>query len=139
MHIVSHGLSNPWNAAASAVWTLEGDQLILQVASAGYQRGERLPLHSSLAGEAITSRGPVVSNDVRTDPRFNRVDLARTQGWVRALVAPLLSSDNREPVGAVTVSSREKATAFVSSSSRFQLSNHRLAIRKPSVGPATSR
>jgi GAF domain-containing protein len=91
------------NAAASAIWILEGDELILQVASAGYQRGERLPLHCSLAGEAITSRGPVVSNDVRADPRFHRVDLARAQGWMRALVAPLLASDNREPVGVFSV------------------------------------
>jgi signal transduction histidine kinase/putative methionine-R-sulfoxide reductase with GAF domain len=91
------------DAAASAIWTLAGDQLILQVASAGFERGERVPLHGSLTGQAILSGGPVTSDDMRTDPRFNRPDLARAQGWVRALIVPLLSSDAREPVGAFSV------------------------------------
>jgi GAF domain-containing protein len=91
------------NAAASAIWTLEDDQLILQVASAGYRRGERLPLHGSLAGQVIINRGPVTADDVRTDSRFNRPDLARAQGWTQALVVPLLDSDDREPVGAFSV------------------------------------
>jgi GAF domain-containing protein len=91
------------NAAASAIWTLEDDQLILQVASAGYRRGERLPLHGSLTGQAIINRGPVTADDVRSDPRFNRRDLARAQGWTQALVVPLLDSDDYEPVGAFSV------------------------------------
>jgi signal transduction histidine kinase/putative methionine-R-sulfoxide reductase with GAF domain len=91
------------NAAASAIWTLEGEHLILQVASAGYRRGERLPLHGSLTGQAIISRGPVTADDVRADSRFNRPDLARAQGWTQALVVPLLDSDDHEPVGAFSV------------------------------------
>jgi GAF domain-containing protein len=91
------------NAAASAIWTLEDDQLLLQVASAGYQHGERLPLHSSLTGQAIINRGPVTTDDVRTDPRFNRPDLACAQDWTQALIVPLLASDDREPVGAFSV------------------------------------
>lgn len=91
------------DTGASAIWTLEGDDLVLQAASAGYQRGECLPLHGSLTGEAILSRGPVRSDDVRTDSRFNRPDLARAQDWGRALVVPLLTDSEREPVGAFSV------------------------------------
>jgi signal transduction histidine kinase/putative methionine-R-sulfoxide reductase with GAF domain len=91
------------NAAASAIWTPENDQLILQVASAGFRRGERLPLHGSLTGQAILSRGPVTSDDVRTDPRFNRPDLAQAQGWRRALVVPMLASEDCQAVGAFSV------------------------------------
>jgi signal transduction histidine kinase len=91
------------NAAASAIWTLEGEQLTLQVASAGYQRGERLPLHGSLTGQVILNGGPITTDDVRTDPRFHRPDLAQAQDWTRALVVPLLASDDREPIGAFSV------------------------------------
>jgi signal transduction histidine kinase/putative methionine-R-sulfoxide reductase with GAF domain len=91
------------NAAASAIWTLEGDQLILQVASAGHRHGECLPLHGSLTGQAILSGGPVVADDVRIDPRFHRPDLARAQNWAQALVVPLLASGEREPIGAFSV------------------------------------
>jgi signal transduction histidine kinase len=91
------------NAAASAIWTLEGDELVLQVASAGYRRGERLPLRDSLTGQAVLERRPVSAADVRTDPRFNRHDLARDQDWNRALVVPLLTDGERLPVGAFSV------------------------------------
>jgi signal transduction histidine kinase len=91
------------NGAASAIWTLEGEELVLQVASAGYQRGERLPLDSSLAGQAIVERRPVRADDVRTDPRFNRPDLAREQDWSRALIVPLLTNGEKLPVGVFSV------------------------------------
>jgi GAF domain-containing protein len=85
------------NAAASAIWTLQGEELILQVASAGYRHGTRLPLHDSLTGQAVLSGGPVTSNDLRTDPRFHRADLARAQDWTRALIVPLLAAEPNHP------------------------------------------
>lgn len=91
------------NAAASAIWVLEGEHLILRAASTGHVRGDRLPLHGSLIGQAILARGPVTSEDVRSDPRFRRPDLARAQGWTQGLVVPLLASDESEPVGAFSV------------------------------------
>jgi signal transduction histidine kinase len=91
------------NGAASAIWILKDDQLILQAANAGYQHGDCLPLHNSLAGQAILTRGPVTTDDVRTDARFNRPDLARDQNWNRALIVPMLTNDTREPVGAFSV------------------------------------
>ena len=91
------------NAAASAVWIVKDGQLILQAASAGYHHSGSLPLHDSLAGQAIISRRPVTADNVSTDVRFNRSDLARDQGWNRALIVPMLTSEDGEPVGAFSV------------------------------------
>ena len=91
------------NGAASAIWTLEGDELVLQIASAGYQRGERLPVTDSLTGQAVVERQAVRADDVRTDSRFNRPDLAREQDWSRALIVPLLTNGERLPIGAFSV------------------------------------
>jgi signal transduction histidine kinase len=98
------------DAAASAIWALEDDQLVLQVASAGYQRGERLPLHGSLIGQAVLERSPVTADDVRSDSRFSRPDLARAQDWSRALIVPLLTSrTTSEQHLAVAVSTEQRS------------------------------
>jgi GAF domain-containing protein len=91
------------NASASAIWMLEDDHLILWADGAGFERDERLPLYGSLTGQAILVGRAVTTDNVRTDPRFHRPDLARAQNWDRALVVPLLSSDDREPIGAFSV------------------------------------
>jgi signal transduction histidine kinase len=91
------------NAAASAIWTLRGEELVLEAASAGYLRDERLPLRGSLAGEAVLTGEAVRADDLSTDPRFHRPDLARAQHWARALVVPLLASDDLAPIGAFSV------------------------------------
>ncbi len=104
------------NAAASAIWALEDDLLILQAASAGHMRGERLPLHGSLIGQAIITRDPVMSDDVGTDPRFCRSDLARAQGWTHALVVPMLASEDEQPIGAFGVYSAGSDTGHFAES-----------------------
>jgi len=91
------------NAAACAVWVLEGEQLTLRAASSGHEHGEHIPLEGSLAGQAILERGPVTASDVRTDPRFNRKDLARAHNWGAALVVPMLVGSRREAIGALSV------------------------------------
>ena len=91
------------NAAASAIWILEDDELVLQAASSGHQHSERVPLDSSLMGQVILQRGPIVSDNVQTDSLFNRSDLARAQGWTRALAVPMLASGDQEASGAFSV------------------------------------
>ncbi len=91
------------DGVAAAVWVLEGDDLSLRTASAGHPPDERIPLRGSLTGLAITHRAPVTAEDVRTDPRFHRQDVARELGWGRALIVPVLASGEREPVGAFGV------------------------------------
>ena len=90
------------NTGASAVWILNDERLVLSAASSGNQRGDILPLQGSLTGQAILTRAPVTSDDVRRDERFAWPDLARAQGWKRALIVPILASDG-EAVGAFSV------------------------------------
>ena len=91
------------DAADSAIWVLVGEELALRAASAGHPAGERVPLHGSLSGEAILQRRPVASPDVQHDERFHRPDLARSRGWVQALVVPMLAAGEDEPAGAISV------------------------------------
>jgi signal transduction histidine kinase len=88
---------------ASAVWLLDGQELVLHAASAGHVRGDRLSLGGSLTGQAILTREAVICEDVRADPRFGWPELARAQGWTRALVVPLVAAEDSEPVGAFSV------------------------------------
>jgi signal transduction histidine kinase len=46
---------------------------------------------------------------VRTDPRFSWPNLARGQGWTRALIVPLLPADGSEATGAFSVYGTEAA------------------------------
>ena len=93
------------NASVSAIWLLEGEELVLQATtgvgtpgpseqSGTPERGDRLPLQGSLTGRAVLDRAPVTSEDLRADHRFYRADLAESQAWTRALIVPLLSSDD---------------------------------------------
>ena len=95
------------NASASAVWLVSEKELVLEAASGGYKHGERMPLEGSLTGQAILLREAVVTDDVRSDPRFHRPDLAQTQNWARALVVPMIASDIEQPMGAISVYSSE--------------------------------
>jgi GAF domain-containing protein len=94
------------NAAASAVWKLERNQLCIE-ASSGHPGEGSLPLHDSLIGQAILHNGPVTSENVRSDPRFYRSDLARDQGWTRMMIVPLVAGDRNDPMGAFSVYSTE--------------------------------
>lgn len=94
------------NAPIGAIWTLAEDDphtLVLREATGGHRRGDRLPVSDSLTGKAILLRAPITCADVRREPSFHYVDLARSQGWVSALIVPLIGRANREPVGAFSV------------------------------------
>ncbi|RPI33764.1 MAG: GAF domain-containing protein [Chloroflexota bacterium] len=91
------------NAAASTIWTIRGSNLVLQACTTGYPREPSIPLQGSLTGQAVATCQPVTADDVRTDPRFHRPDLARIHGWTRALIVPLLAGDDCDPIGALSV------------------------------------
>ena len=95
------------DASASAIWTLDGDDLLLTASTGDYRHGERLPLHNSLVGQAVLQCLPVSTEDARTDPRFFRSDLAQSQNWSRILVVPLQAGDGSEPSGAFSVYSSQ--------------------------------
>ena len=91
------------DAAASAIWIREGDRLALRSAHPGGLRSQSLPLRGSLTGAVVLSGQPVTADDVRTDPRFHRPDLAQAADWTRALIVPLRTSDDQQPAGAFSV------------------------------------
>ncbi|MGC9467421.1 MAG: GAF domain-containing protein [Anaerolineae bacterium] len=101
-HLVAQA-SDLLDAASSAIWSLEGDELVLLASTDSSRQERHLPLHGSLTGQAVLDRAPVVSQDVRKDPRFRRVDLARRHTWTRALIVPLLSQDDGKAIGALSV------------------------------------
>ena len=90
-------------ASASIIWRCDDGSLVLESSSGGYQHSERLPIETSLAGQAVLTRSAVTTGGVRTDPRFHRPDLAQSQDWSRALVVPLLSGNAEQPLGAFSV------------------------------------
>lgn len=99
------------NAPIGAIWTLAEDDpntLILRKATGGHRRGDMLPVHGSLTGRAVSERQPITCPDVRYDPSFRYVELAREQGWVSALIVPLLGRDRQRPaMGAFSVYTTE--------------------------------
>ncbi len=97
------------NASSGAIWEMEGEWIVLRSATRGHVPGDRIPILGSLTGEAVRTRGPVISDDVRSDPRFYRPELARTMGWTRALIVPLLASEEADPVGALSVYGSESS------------------------------
>ncbi len=105
MHI-ANAACDLLNAADAAIWLVEGEELVLCVASGGHQHGDRIPVRGSLAGQAVLERTSVIAQDVRCDSRFHRQDLARRHRWVRALIVPLAVGEKPTPIGAFSVYSR---------------------------------
>ena len=104
------------DAATSTIWSLYGDELVVDAESGGYKHGKSIPIQGSLAGTAVLKKEPVVSEDVRVDKRFHRSDLAVDQNWTRALIVPLLAGDGGEALGAFGVySSSHDAGHFAES------------------------
>lgn len=96
------------NGSASAIWLLgKDDELTLAATNSVPGRGERIPLKGSLTGQAVLLKKPITANDVRSDERFYRHDLADSQNWSRALVVPLLAGDEGRAHGAFSVFSTE--------------------------------
>ncbi len=95
-------------ASTSALWLRQGEELLLQAADRGHLPGDRLPLSGSLTGRALQERRILFCDDIQHDPHFARPELARSQGWRRALIAPLLAGEEEEPVGALSVYSNDE-------------------------------
>ena len=91
------------DAATSAIWKLKDQSLALEASSGGYTHADEIPVLASLAGMAVQKRSTITSDDVRSDERFARADLARGQNWTRALIVPLLTGAEGESLGAFGV------------------------------------
>jgi GAF domain-containing protein len=84
------------NVPHAAVWDLEGNDpptLILRASTGGFPPRYRVPVGGSLLGAAVRTRRPVISPDLRSDPRIQRRELVRQMGWASALIVPLVVRD----------------------------------------------
>lgn len=99
------------NAAASTIWIVDGEWLVLQADETGQRTGERIPLDNSLTGIAISQLRPIISDNVQTDPFFYHQDIANQRGWTHALIVPLvtLSGDDQNPIGSFNVYGSDSA------------------------------
>ncbi|HEY53950.1 MAG TPA: GAF domain-containing protein [Caldilineae bacterium] len=104
------------DAPLSALWLLQGDELVLQSSHGGQERARRLSLDGSLTGMAVSEKTLVVARDVRLDDRFARPDLARRQGWAGALIAPVSADEASRPLGALSVYGFDAAEGALSAS-----------------------
>jgi signal transduction histidine kinase/GAF domain-containing protein len=94
---------NLLDATTSAIWSLNAQELVLEAACGKCEHSDRVPLDNSLIGLAVKNRSIVKSDDLRSDKRFHRIDLAISQNWTRALIVPLLPGDDGEPLGVLSV------------------------------------
>jgi signal transduction histidine kinase len=95
------------NVAASTIWIIEDNDLVLKAATEGYPFSEHTPIEGSLIGEAISQRKTITVGDLRSESRFNQSDIPGSQSWVRALIVPMLTNDDQLPVGAFSVYSAD--------------------------------
>jgi GAF domain-containing protein len=88
------------NASVGSIWTTSDTKtLVLHQSTRGYQVGKQLPLDDSFTGQAIRLHRPITIDDVRVHPDFKNRELAVEQGWVSAIVVPMLIPG--EPGGAL--------------------------------------
>jgi signal transduction histidine kinase/putative methionine-R-sulfoxide reductase with GAF domain len=107
---VAEGVREGLHATAALVYSTGRDSLDLdRLAWAGSLRevSDRLPAGAGMAGLAIAERRPVVSADVRTDPRIRNTPSTALEDADRAarLAVPLIAQERI--VGALVVLDRE--------------------------------
>jgi GAF domain-containing protein len=92
------------NVPVGAIWTItDPNTLVLRQSPEGYRRAKQLPLDNSLTGHAIRLRRPITVDDLRTHPGFRYRDLAVEQGWVSAIIVPLLMPGSGQALGCLSL------------------------------------
>lgn len=93
------------NASCGLIWLVSEPGMLVVRQSTDQQRvGDRLPLNSSITGQAVRLQQPITVDDVRSHPDFQNRALAREKGWVSAIVVPLLIPDGSEhPLGSFSL------------------------------------
>lgn len=92
------------DACAGAIWILTDDeQLVLRRSNDGRQPGEQVPLHGSLAGQAIQVRQPIIVDEMRTHPNPRIKELGLKKGWVSAIVVPMFYPYHHTAVGSFSL------------------------------------
>ncbi|MBN1219348.1 MAG: GAF domain-containing protein [Anaerolineae bacterium] len=80
------------NASVGSIWTTSDTKtLVLHKSTRGGHQAKELPLDDSFTGQAIRLQRPITIDDVRVHPDFKNKKLAIEQGWVSAIVVPLVT------------------------------------------------
>jgi GAF domain-containing protein len=93
------------NVAAGDLWLVSDQEtLVLCQSTEDQQLGTQTQLGPSLSGQAIRLGQPITIDDLRTHPDFLDQDLAIKEGWISAIIVPLLSPLNgSQPVGSISL------------------------------------
>lgn len=103
------------NTSSSAVWLMDGEELVLRSSWGANRKGDRVPLQHSFTGRAIVKNEVIFSDDLQNEPSFFKPEIAKINNWYRGLVVPLIG-DNNKPVGAFSVySSNTESVRFIGS------------------------
>jgi serine phosphatase RsbU (regulator of sigma subunit) len=96
-------------APAASLLTVEGDQLVFQVALgvvAAEIKPFRIPIDQGIAGWVVQNARGVIVNDVQNDPRFFRQPDAKSGFITQSLIAaPLLVKDR--PIGVIELFNKQ--------------------------------
>lgn len=105
MELVTQKTQQITNSDGACVELIEKGQLVYSAASGIAEKflGLRLNMESSLSGECILSRQPLISNDIENDDRVNKV-ACRQVGLSAMVVVPLVYRD--DVVGVIKVLSK---------------------------------
>lgn len=81
------------NTSVGSIWTTSDSKTLMlhQSTSHGERRATRLSLADSFTGQAIRLQRPITIDDVRVHPDFRNKELAIEEGWVSAIVVPLVT------------------------------------------------
>lgn len=91
------------NSKASSVWIVDGESVVLRVATAHSSEGERIPLEGSFPGRAIQAGGAVTVDRAMAQTYSWQPDLKEMESWSRAWAIPLMEQSGANPVGAFCV------------------------------------
>lgn len=105
-----------WRAGASSIMLFDeaADELVFEaVAGAGAESlpGQRIPSSTGVAGFVLSSRQPLVIEDVTQDPRFSKETAERTGYVPQGLISVPLLHEERA-LGVLNVLDREGDEAF---------------------------
>jgi GAF domain-containing protein len=105
-HLV-HQACDLLNVQDSVIWILDDRYLVVEAASSPHRFLNKIPLENNLPGQVILRAEPVYCDDLMKSLDKSGTTIGELPVWKQALIVPILSSENPQPVGAFCVCSTE--------------------------------
>ncbi len=136
LSVTTQAVKELLRASAASILTVEGDELVFQVAigkSASAVKPFRLPLTQGIAGWVVAHRQAAIVNDVKKDPRFYGI-LDKKSGFLTESVMAVPMIANDKAIGVIEVFNKPGGFSShdldllvtFSSSAAFAIENARL-------------